>query len=818
MKFAHLTALFILTTFGLSASVDLPTTYNDSLRGTRVQNSRKMRSVSVNVFNNNMALGGASVRLLNSNFEGITNDLGTLILHQVPEGDYVMEVRFIGMKTLRRSIQVSENSLAFRFDLENDPFQLFATQVVVQRDHLFRNIPGSVKVTPKEELDRMQAVTANEVLRRTPGLHVVDEEGAGLRLNIGVRGLDPDRSRKVLILEDGVPVALNPYGEPEMYYSPSIDRMQGVEVIKGSGQILYGPQSVGGVINFITAEPPVEQEMKLKLQSGQGGYTSLLAQYGNTYDNTGIQVTYLRKQSDNMAGTQFVLNDLNAKVRIPLSNKSVLGIKFSAYDENSNSTYLGMTQSMFDQRTNDFEFIAPNDNLDVKRMAVSANHRYSIGNGWSLHSTFFANTTTRDWRRQDFALNSFDENGNNILPGDFTGTFWGDTTVAGGAIFMRDRTGNRNRTFQVAGFEQKAEWQAYFADFVEYKLHVGYRYMFERAFEQRINGSSADAISGQLVNDEVRTGNALSAYVLNQIKLGKYFELSPGVRVEDYAFEREIFRQSSRDTLITANNRIRTLIPGVGAGIFLHPNLNLYGGVHRGYSPPRVKDAIDFTFANPVLDLDAEKSWNYEAGLRTKIAPGLRAELTYFLLDFENQVIAASESGGQAFGVVNAGATLNQGVEASIELNFRELVQSPWLILLDAQTTFLRATFNESRIVNGIDIRGNRLPYAPDLTISSGLTVEAPFGTGMRFTLTHVGEQFTDDINSVLPTNNGRFGKMDAFTLLDFGLYHHIRPWKTRVNIAVKNITDQRYIATRRPQGISLGLPRFITAGFDVQL
>jgi Fe(3+) dicitrate transport protein len=790
----------------------------DTLKNLESNLSRETHTISVVVGGENDFMGGASVRLLNTNFEGVTNSKGVCVLRQVPANTYTIEVRFIGYKIIREKVDIDAANTSFTYKLETDPFQLLATQVIIQRDHLFKNIPGSVKVTPKEELDRIQPVTANEILRRTPGLHVVDEEGAGLRLNIGVRGLDPDRSRKVLILEDGVPVALNPYGEPEMYYSPSIDRMQGVEVIKGSGQILYGPQSVGGVINFITAEPPIDQEAKIKLQAGEGGYSSLLAQYGNTYDNTGVQVTYLRKQADNMAGTQFLLNDLNAKVRIPLSRRSVLGVKVSAYNENSNATYLGMTQSMFDQRTNDFEFIAPNDNLDVRRFAMSANHRYIIGNGWNIQSTFFANTTTRDWRRQDFVNNAFDENGNNILPNDFTGMIWGDTTVAGGAILMRDRTGNRNRTFQVAGFEQKLTYDTIFSQNLEYKLHVGYRYMLERAFEQRINGSTAEAISGQLINDEVRTGNAISAYILNQIKVGKYVEVSPGLRFEDYMFEREIFRQSSRDTLIDANNRIQTFIPGVGAVVFAHANLNLFGGVHRGYSPPRVKDAIDFSFANPVLDIDAEKSWNYELGLRTKIAPGVKAELTYFHLDFENQVIAASESGGQAFGVVNAGATLNRGVEASLEANFRDLLNTSWLILFDAQATFLRATFNESRLVNGQDIRGNRLPYAPDLTASAGLTAEAPFGTGLRFTFTHVGEQFTNDINSSKPSNNGRFGKIDAFSLLDFGVYHHIRPWKTRVNIAVKNITNERYIATRRPQGISIGLPRFITAGVEVQL
>lgn len=67
-------------------------------------------------------------------------------------------------------------------------------------------------------------------------MHLVDEEGAGLRMNLSIRGTDPDRSRSVLVLEDGIPVALAPYGEPELYYTPSMDRMSGVEVVKAAAQ------------------------------------------------------------------------------------------------------------------------------------------------------------------------------------------------------------------------------------------------------------------------------------------------------------------------------------------------------------------------------------------------------------------------------------------------------------------------------------------------------------------------------------------------------------------------------------------------------
>ncbi len=116
-------------------------------------------------------------------------------------------------------------------------------------------LPGSGAVIGAEVLGAMRPLSSTEVLRGVAGVHIQDEEGMGLRANIGIRGIDPDRSRSVLVLEDGIPVALNPYGEPEMYYTPPVDRMDRIEVVKGSGSILHGPQTVGGIINFVTPEP-----------------------------------------------------------------------------------------------------------------------------------------------------------------------------------------------------------------------------------------------------------------------------------------------------------------------------------------------------------------------------------------------------------------------------------------------------------------------------------------------------------------------------------------------------------------------------------
>ncbi|MCU0397862.1 MAG: TonB-dependent receptor [Cyclobacteriaceae bacterium] len=783
----------------------------------QVKSSIKGQAVTVQ----GIPVEGVHIQIQGTSFGTTTDNNGQFELKGLAEGEYVLSISHLAFTSQTISARTG-NDNQVSITLHEDPLMLSQVYVISSRDQLFSKIPGSVSYLDQNELVLLKPVTGNEVFRRIPGLNVVDEEGAGLRVNIGIRGLDPDRSRNVLMMEDGIPVALNPYGEPEMYYTPAMDRMSGVEVLKGSGQILYGPQTIGGVINYITADPSEDEQIRFRLQGGEGGYLSALGSYGNTFNKTGIQLNYLRKQANEMGPTRFRVNDFSAKFKMALSDKSTLGIKLGAYSEVSNSTYVGLTQRMYDIGGNDYTVLMPNDELDVDRYLMSFTHQTHLSQNLTLQSMLYGYTTTRNWRRQDYVYNSYTDGVLNPPPADWTGVVWGDESVAGGAIYLRNRTGNRDRQFEVLGWEQKINYQFQIGS-INNTLTAGYRYLYERAYEQRINGSTATAKSGALVSDEIRTGSAIALYFLDKISLSSKWDVSPGLRAEFYKYQREILREASTDVNEVAENSVRELIPGIGLNFRPNTKLNFFTGIHRGYAPPRVKDAIDFSLENPVLELEAETSWNMELGLRSQLMRGLYAELTWFHMDFDNQIIPSSQSiGGSGFGVTNAGRTLHRGVEAAVNMNSNELLGTGWLIALDINGTYTQAEYNADRLVNNgdeeVNVNGNRLPYAPELTLSTALNVESSFGTGLRFTYTYVGNQFTDELNTVVPSNNGRIGQMPHYNVLDATLYHRIPRINAQLNLSVKNLTDERYISTRRPEGIRVGLPRFITAGFEIKL
>ena len=756
-------------------------------------------------------VSGATIMEVNKDWGTISDKQGNFRVENIKPGVYTIIIKSIGFETLVKEITVNQiDDPVQHMVLKDHGYEMPQIMVLEKREGAFKTVPGSLTVIDSKELQQIDPLSGNEVFRRVPGVHVVDEEGVGLRLNIGIRGMDPDRSKGVLVLEDGIPVALAPYGEPELYYTPAMDRMSGVEILKGSGSILFGPQTVGGVVNYITADPPKEQQGSISIKGAQGGFFNGQASYGNTYGKTGIQVNLLHKQADEIGMLRFNVTDFSTKLKFQTSSKSVIGVKLGVYNESSNATYIGLTQTMFDAGGQDYVRMAPNDELNVRRYSISATHDYYFNSKTRLKTTVFAYTTTRNWSRQDFSLNTSSNN----PPANWTGVTWGDTTVPGGAVFMRNSTGNRDRQFEVAGIETKFNKEFNIGK-LENDFSVGARFIYERAFEQRINGAKADAKSGSMQNNEIRTGLGTSIYAHNNFKIHKMFTITAGVRGELFAFERSILRANNIDTSIVNGNGVIQIIPGGGFNFVPTENLVIFGGVHRGFAPPKIANAISSTGED--MQLDSELSWNYELGLRGQLFKGLAFELTGFYMDFSNQIIPVSESaGGTGAGLVNGGRTRHAGVELGAVVDFDKFFKmNEEQLSLSVSATYVNAAFNSDRFVGAelVNIKGNRTPYAPEFNFNTALGYVSKYGFGARITHMYVGEQFTDVLNTVAPSANGRTGKMDAYNILDAGVFYTIKKINMTFSVTAKNVTNERYIASRRPQGIRVGNPRFVMFG-----
>ena len=343
--------------------------------------------------------------------------------------------------------------------------------------------------------------------------------------------------------------------------------------------------------------------------------------------------------------------------------------------------------------------------------------------------------------------------------------------------------------------------------------------MYERAFEQRVTGTKADAASGTLKNDEIRTGNSMSIYAQNRFEINSAFSITAGLRGEFYNYERNVLRTNEVDTSIISEDFTAQVIPGIGFDYSVNNNIVLFGGIHRGFAPPRVKDAISNN--GDVYNLDPELSWNSELGIRSNIDEFLKLEFTGFYMDFSNQIIPISESsGGNGSGVINGGSTIHAGIEIGFDFNFGKFfMPDNFTLSLLGNGSYIKAYYNEDRFkeVDGepVNIKDNRTPYSPEVLASSTLLFSAPFGLSINLTGTYVGDQFTDELNTISASNNGRIGHLDSYYTINGGVQYRIEKIETTLNISVKNLTDNRYITSRRPQGIRVGLPTYFSFGID---
>ncbi len=666
-------------------------------------------------------------------------------------------------------------------EIFSDPsVQLGVIEVIGNRESL-RRIPGAGAVIDSKTLNLSSPLSTGEALRKVSGIYIRDEDGQSLRPNISIRGIDGNRSVKLLLLEDGLPVTLAPYGENSAYYAPVIDRATRIEILKGSGSILYGPQTIGGVINYITELPPLQETSRLKVVSGTNGYINLQTDYGVTHGQTGILLQALYKGGNGLREHMpFGVYDVRGKVVIGLSDTQDLTLKAQYFNEDSIISYVGLTKTMYDENPN--QNPALHDQLFVERFGITATHSNQDFLKGKLDTSLYAYTTRRDFWRQSYdrvknVQTTYERISGNGNDND--------------SIFWKNANNGNNRTYEVVGIEPRYQTGNFQSGL---KLH------YETEINQKITGAKADARTGTLGTDERRSTLASAAYIQNRFQFSEKWDLTPGLRVESFRQTRDILKANT-DDVSGRTDMIVEWIPGIGTTYQVSDDTTLFAGVHRGFAPPKFADALSSTGIDQ--QLEAEKSWNYELGTRTTVA-GAKVNITGFLYDYQNQIINAAQSSG--FDKTNAGKTFNLGAE--IEIANEWMLNQDTALFGSIVATYVKATQEQG------DNKGKDLPYAPRYygSLTTGLRHNA-FETSLE--LVYVGSMYADEANTTEESLNGLLGKIDPYMIGNVSAQYSLETYS--LFASVKNVLDTTYIASRRPEGIFRGIPRQIQVGIQMK-
>ncbi|HWP36941.1 MAG TPA: TonB-dependent receptor [Gemmatimonadales bacterium] len=700
---------------------------------------------------------------------------------------------------------------------------------VVGAPEAWSAVPGSVALIDARSLAAWRVLNVNEALRRVPGVIARDEEGLGLRPNIGIRGLNPTRSSKVLLLEDGIPLTFAPYGDNASYYHPPVDRFDRIEVLKGSGQILFGPQTIGGVINYVTPAIPARPAGSLAVSAGGRDYLNARARFGGTWGRLGALTSIDHRTGDGArAFTGSRLDDATVKATLALGEGHALTARGNVFRERSNVTYSGLTEAEWaaDPRANPFL----NDSMLLDRWGASATDRLELGAGVSVLTTVYGYGVSRDWWRQS----SNSEQRPNDRSDPACGGMQNLTTTCGNEGRLRD--------YWIWGVEPRLKvlGSAWGLPAV---LEAGVRVHAERQERRQINGDSPTARSvGDPANPgagmrehNLRTTRAYAAFAQSRWFLGRW-TVTPGVRVEHVRHART---NLLADPQVSGASQLTQAVPGLGVTRALGTRVTLFAGAHRGFAPPRVEDVID-NASGSVIELAPELSWNYELGVRARPVPGIGLEATAFRLDFENQVVPASVAGGSGATLTSAGRTLHQGLELAARAEALRLGAGHGMFLDVSATWVPTARYQGQRYVyvgavapdvigkvyagqnalatrTHVSVTGRRLPYAPVLTLTTSFGYRYGTALDARVEAVHVGRQFADPLNTSATIPDGQQGDLPAYTVWNATASYTLDATRSTVFVSVKNLFDRLYIADRT-RGLLPGVPRTVQAGVSQSL
>ena len=690
--------------------------------------------------------------------------------------------------------------------------------IIGSKDDL-KNLAGSGAVVSNEDLQKAMDTDIQKILTAVPGIYMRTEEGYGLRPNISIRGTAIERSAKVTVMEDGVLVAPSPYTSSSAYYFPTTGRIHAVEVLKGPAVVSQGPQTIGGAINLISTPIPEVNSGKFVQEIGQNGMARTHAYYGASQGNFGALVEVHEHSSDgfdsiaNVGGdTGFDKSDLMIKARYSSGNHS-LTFKRVDIDENSDQSYVGLTQSSFksnprvrygatayDEMMNDGEqtsltYVGDFDNFDV----VFTSWQNDYHRDWFKVSDF--NNDKEHGEQDDInelisAANNGSANAQAILDGELP-------------VEIEYKHNNRYYTNEGYQFTVSSEIGIH-------ALTFGYRDMEDSESRIQAHEYSDQAADGSLSplygyvglsgsNNRLRESSATSYYLEDTMDFGK-LALTVGFRSEEYDQRHRRWGEgagpnltavrvtSVRDTFAENDHNTSSF----GATYDLSNTTTLVAGFHEGMTP--------------MFGADPEEADNMELGVRYSEGT-TNIEAFYFASDYsrlaaECTLVSGASCDADESAVFSGGEAEVSGLEfsGSWMLQGDNGVMYP----ISVNYTSTDATFKNSSDSDyfGTVAAGDDLPYIPDSQSSIIVGFINDNGLSGNARLVNVG-------SSCSLAACGTYNEIEESSYLDLNLRKALND-SMSVYLIVENTLDSEDLISRAPsEGARSQKPRTMKVGFS---
>ncbi len=670
-----------------------------------------------------------------------------------------------------------------------------------------RALAGSAAVVDNPQIQREATSDINQLLKTVPGVYIREEDGAGLRPNIGIRGASGERSQKITLLEDGVMIAPAPYSAPAAYYFPTALRMHSLEVLKGAPLLRYGPQTTGGVLNMVSTPIPPQNGGKARFMLGEHGSSDIHSQYGGHAGQWSWLLEAVERNSNGFKNIDrsnrdsgFTISDYLAKLRWQSASgpqQSVL-FKIQRSQEVSNETYLGLSDADFTSDSQRRYGLSSIDQMNNDHTGISLNYRRELSDSLSASATLYRHEFARNWFKLSGggslidAANNGDANAQGILNGSI------DTTDLSYK--------HNNREYLSQGLELTLDIATGAHLFtVGGRIHQDETDRFQPSdVYDQVNGSlryrSTTAPSSS--NNRVETADAIAVWLKDDWQLSERLNVNLALRYEDVDTEQRRYGDNARTTVANRrSNNSSEILPGASFTYELNSDWQMLGGIHKGFSP---------LGGGASSNQQPETSINYEFGARYNAQPGFIEAIGFY-----SQLDNASErcSVGTPCSNGNTSGSYVTGESDILGLEFQagnQFTAGRFTIPVNLAYTYTQAEASADKTSEGI-VSGDRLKDIPEHIFSARLGLEHNSGWNNYAVLKYI-----DDSCVSIGCERTGGGKTEALTVIDYISRYQLKGSDTELFLKVENVFDQQKIISRTPDGARPNKPRTLSIGTEI--
>ncbi len=681
--------------------------------------------------------------------------------------------------------------------------------------------PGARSEIKQEVLERDEYDDLHKVLGGTAGVYLRDEDGYGLRPNIGMRGASADRSAKVTLMEDGVLSGPAPYSAPAAYYVPLVTRMSRLDVTKGPSSIQFGPATIGGAIDMISEPFPADRAGYVDIAGGSDRYGKLHARAAERRERWGVMAEYVHlrtdgfKELDGGGPTGFDKDDIQVTGRV-MSEPSAkiyhrLDLRVGYGRETSDETYTGLTDADFAAAPQRRYRASQLDQMNWDHWRLRGTHVVELSPYTKIETAAYRHKFHRAWGKVDGFVGQRDfyellskptTGANAIYYAILTGQQ--DTTSPEEQLIL----GTNDRRFTSQGIQsQLASTQTTGA--LHHEIDAGVRIHFDRADRRRTEDGyemMGGALSRSdrprdLVLDSRAETTALAVFAQDKVRYQR-LELTAGTRVELIDF-----RFADRLTSRNVDGDYAVLIPGGGAEYHLTDAASVLAGVHRGFAP---------TAPSAAADVKPESSINYEAGARWRDSH-LEADVIGFYSDYSNIKGSCTLASGCTEAM--EGSEFNGGqvrvwgaeVQAAGEVPVMSALALPLSLAYTLTQSRFEHSFTSALPGWGDVEEGDELPYLPAHQVAVSAGAKAPrwdAGATARWRSEARDQAGQGEIPAA--------ARIASLFTIDLSAHVRLRTW-AELYATCSNLLDEQVIVSRRPYGARPNPPRMIAIGYKAR-